>query len=132
VVAPASAPVVVAEPVVETAEPIAELTVELVETPTTIEPAIEPVAEPAVIENEPGEKPSTPDDPGPGNGEPDIGALSIRALRELDLAGRDLESLMRDEQAGKHRRTILAHLRLEQRKQAAVSPASPASPGQVT
>jgi len=120
--------VVVAEPVVETAEPIAELTVELVETPTTIEPAIEPV----VMENEPGEKPSTPDDPGPGNGEPDIGALSIRALRELDLTGRDLESLMRDEQAGKHRRTILAHLRLEQRKQAAVSPASPASPGQVT
>jgi len=118
------------EPVVEIAEPIVEqLTVELTEAEpiielTAAELIVEPTDPPIVTEppSEPSGKPSAPNAPSPGNGELDIGTLSIRALRELDLTGRDLESLMQDEQSGKHRRTILAYLRLEQRKQTAVSP----------
>jgi len=117
-------PTPVITPVVATVEPVAELTVELIETEPVVEITAEPTAPLVVTEppSESGKEPSISSEPDPGNGELDIGTLSIRALREFDLTGRDLESLMRDEQSGRHRRTILAHLRLEQRKQAAVSP----------
>ena len=73
-------------------------------------PTIEPVsvAEPVIETDE-------------GNGRLDVGALSVRALRDTDLADQDLEALIQDEREGKGRRTVVAFLRLEQRNRAAAS-----------
>jgi hypothetical protein len=89
-------PVKVMEPPIEPTKPIESM---------------EPIEPPVEIELEPNK----------GNGELDIGSLSVRVLRAMDLAGQDLGVLMQDEREGRNRRTIMAHLRLEQRKRVAVS-----------
>ena len=75
-----------------------------------------PATKPAPIV-EPGPEPKSDKD----NGKLDIGALSVRALRDANLTGQDIEALIQDERDGKGRRTVVALLRLEQRNQAAAS-----------
>jgi len=104
-VAPATSPAPVATAVPAPAVPA----------PAPVTPAVAP----------PTESPAKPPAPSKssksskGNGKIDIDTLSIRVLRDTDLAGQDLEALIQAERQGRSRRTIMAHLRLEQRKQAA-------------
>jgi len=110
--APAAKPVLVSQPTLPPASR---------PTPAPVEPVREPEPPSELQELSPGETPLEESfdidaDQYDFEDKFDIGTMTVRAIRECDFKGLDLAQLVRDEQAGKNRRTVIGVLSTKLRR----------------